>query len=107
MSSGERLRGALSELGTTWIKFGQLLSLRPDLVGLDVAGELEHLQAHVPADPPGVAQALVESELGGSVTYGKASPPMRSWQPGSDEGHTVLLAAAAGLPSVPERERVR
>ena len=67
MSSGERLRGALSELGTTWIKFGQMLSLRPDLVGLDVAGELEHLQAHVPADPPGVARALVESELGGSI----------------------------------------
>jgi ubiquinone biosynthesis protein len=32
-SSGERLRNALTELGTTWIKFGQMLSLRPDVVG--------------------------------------------------------------------------
>ncbi len=67
MSNGERLRSALTELGTTWIKFGQILSLRPDLVGLDVAGELEQLQADVPADPPGVARALVESALGASV----------------------------------------
>ena len=29
-SEGERLRGALTELGTTFIKFGQMLSLRPD-----------------------------------------------------------------------------
>jgi ubiquinone biosynthesis protein len=30
MSDGERLRRALTELGTTWVKFGQMLSLRPD-----------------------------------------------------------------------------
>src|SRR6478609_4661421 len=47
MSDGERLRRALSELGTTWIKFGQMLSLRPDLVGDDVATELAKLQATV------------------------------------------------------------
>ncbi|HVP02108.1 MAG TPA: AarF/UbiB family protein [Solirubrobacteraceae bacterium] len=66
-SSGERLRGALTELGTTWIKFGQMLSTRPDLVGADVAAELEKLRADVPPDPPGIAKRLVESELGGSV----------------------------------------
>jgi len=76
MSSGERLRSALTELGTTWIKFGQMLSLRPDLVGLDVAGELERLQADVPADPPATARALIESELGASVNelFGKLDP---------------------------------
>ena len=57
MSDGERLRRALTELGTTWIKFGQMLSLRPDVVGDDVAGELAKLQATVAPDPPGVAQA--------------------------------------------------
>jgi ubiquinone biosynthesis protein len=57
MSAGQRLRGALSELGTTWIKLGQMLSLRPDLVGPDVAAELAQLQADVPADPPGSAEA--------------------------------------------------
>ena len=68
MSDGERLRRALTELGTTWIKFGQMLSLRPDVVGDDVAGELAKLQAAVPPDPTGVAQLLVERELGGSVS---------------------------------------
>ena len=47
MSDGERLRRALTELGTTWIKFGQMLSLRPDVVGDDVAAELTKLQATV------------------------------------------------------------
>ena len=37
--------GALTELGTTWIKFGQMLSLRPDVVGAEVAEELTKLQA--------------------------------------------------------------
>jgi ubiquinone biosynthesis protein len=68
MSDGERLRRALTELGTTWLKFGQMLSLRPDVVGDDVAGELAKLQAAVPPDPAGVAQLLVERELGGSVS---------------------------------------
>ena len=81
MSDGERLRRALTELGTTWIKFGQMLSLRPDVVGDDVAVELTKLQATVAADPPGVAQALVERELGAAVSdlYGTFDPePMAS-----------------------------
>jgi ubiquinone biosynthesis protein len=67
LSEGERLRNALTELGTTWVKFGQMLSLRPDVVGGDVAAALEQLQGAVPADPPGVAQRTVESELGKGV----------------------------------------
>jgi ubiquinone biosynthesis protein len=67
MSEGARLRNALTELGTTAVKFGQMLSLRPDVVGKDVATELERLQGSVPADPPGVAQQTVETELGKSV----------------------------------------
>ena len=76
LSQGERLRNALSELGTTWVKFGQMLSLRPDVVGADVAAELEQLQGAVPADPPGVAQRTVESELGKGVgdLYGSFEP---------------------------------
>ncbi len=68
VSTGERLRGALTELGTTFIKFGQMLSLRPDLVGEDVASELSKLQATVPADPPGVAQRNAEAQLGRPVS---------------------------------------
>ena len=59
-----RIRLALSELGTTFIKFGQMLGTRPDLVGEDVAGELTHLQSHTPPDPPGVAEATIQKELG-------------------------------------------
>jgi ubiquinone biosynthesis protein len=65
--SGERLRNALTELGTVWIKFGQMLSLRPDVVGEEIAAELGQLQAAVPADPPGYAQRTVEKALGGPV----------------------------------------
>lgn len=66
-SQGERLRGVLTELGTTYIKFGQMLSMRPDVVGNDVAEELTKLQATVPPDPQGVACMAVERQLGESV----------------------------------------
>jgi ubiquinone biosynthesis protein len=66
-SDGERLRHALAELGTTAIKFGQMLSLRPDVVGQDIADELALLQADVPADAPGVAVRTVEAQLGKPV----------------------------------------
>jgi ubiquinone biosynthesis protein len=68
MSEGERLRASLTELGTTWVKFGQMLSLRPDVVGAEIATELETLQGAVPADPPGVAQHTVEVELGADIS---------------------------------------
>ena len=54
---------ALTDLGTTFIKLGQVLSTRPDLVGQEVAHELSHLQSGTPADPPEVAVATVEKEL--------------------------------------------
>jgi ubiquinone biosynthesis protein len=59
-----RLRLALTELGTTFIKFGQMLSMRADLVGQDVARELTHLQSEASPDPPAAAEATVEKELG-------------------------------------------
>jgi len=60
----ERIRLALSELGTTFIKLGQVLSTRPDLVGPEIAEELSHLQANSPADPPDVVRRGIEAELG-------------------------------------------
>jgi ubiquinone biosynthesis protein len=47
----ERLRRALESLGPVFVKFGQLLSVRPDLVPEDVAGELSKLQDNVPPFP--------------------------------------------------------
>ena len=66
-SDGERLRGALTELGTTYIKFGQMLSLRPDVVGEDIASELSKLQATVPPTRPVSAERNAEAQLGRPV----------------------------------------
>jgi ubiquinone biosynthesis protein len=59
-----RVRLALSELGTTFIKLGQVLGTRPDLVGAALADELARLQAHTQPDPPEVARRTVQEELG-------------------------------------------
>ncbi len=58
-----RVRMALTELGPTFIKLGQVLSLRPDLVGSEQAAELQQLQTQVPADPFDQIKEVVESEL--------------------------------------------
>ena len=60
----ERVRLAFTELGTTFIKLGQVLSTRPDLVGPELARELAHLQAAAPADPPETVRATMEAEFG-------------------------------------------
>ncbi len=63
-----RIRLALIELGPTFIKLGQILSTRRDLVGVSLAEELEKLQADVPADPPKVVREIVEAELGQPIS---------------------------------------
>lgn len=60
----ERIRMAITELGTTFIKFGQVMSTRPDVVGPELARELTMLQADTPTDPPDTARSIVERELG-------------------------------------------
>jgi ubiquinone biosynthesis protein len=62
-----RLRMALVELGPTYIKLGQILSTRPDLVGSELAEELAELRTQTPADPPQVVRATLEAELGQPV----------------------------------------
>jgi len=59
-----RIRLALTELGPTYIKLGQLLSTRPDLVGVSLAEELKQLRDDVPADDPAAVQRTIEIELG-------------------------------------------
>ena len=58
-----RVRLAMTELGTTFIKLGQMLSTRRDLVGAAQADELARLQADAPADPFAVTKGTVEAEL--------------------------------------------
>ena len=64
---GERLRLALEELGPVFIKMGQALSTRPDLVPADLAIELAKLQDQVPPFPGEAAKAEVERALGKPV----------------------------------------
>jgi len=60
---GERLRLALTEMGPVYVKFGQIISTRRDLVPPDIADELALLQDQVPPFPGEEAQAIVEQAL--------------------------------------------
>jgi ubiquinone biosynthesis protein len=61
---GVRLRQALEHLGPIFVKFGQVLSTRRDLLPPDIAEELAHLQDRVPPFPGAQAVALVEKAFG-------------------------------------------
>ena len=65
---GARLRLALVELGPIFVKFGQILSTRRDLLPPDVAEELALLQDQVPPFPGSIARAAVEKSLGAPIT---------------------------------------
>ena len=65
LSRAQRVRMACEELGPTYIKFGQILSTRPDLVPVDFIKELSKLQDNVPSRPFSEVSKIVESELGG------------------------------------------
>ena len=64
---GERIRLALEELGPIFVKFGQALSTRRDLLPVDIADELAKLQDAVPPFPVEQAVAIVEDTYGKSV----------------------------------------
>ncbi|GAB2886128.1 ubiquinone biosynthesis regulatory protein kinase UbiB [Paralcaligenes sp. KSB-10] len=66
MPRGVRLRLALESLGPIFVKFGQVLSTRRDLIPLDIATELASLQDRVPPFPSDQAAACVEAALGAS-----------------------------------------
>ena len=65
---GERLRLALEELGPIFVKFGQAVSTRRDLLPVDIADELARLQDRVPPFPGEMAPAIVESAYGKPVS---------------------------------------
>jgi ubiquinone biosynthesis protein len=60
---GQRLAAALNELGPSFIKLGQLLSTRSDLLGEEVAADLATLQDRLPPFSGGEARALIEAEF--------------------------------------------
>jgi ubiquinone biosynthesis protein len=61
---GQRLREALERLGPIFVKFGQVLSTRRDLLPFDIADELALLQDRVPPFPSAVAVAIIERSFG-------------------------------------------
>mgnify|MGYP000149969030 CR=1 FL=1 len=67
LSRGARLRKALEELGPVFIKFGQMLSTRRDLLPEDIADELAKLQDDVPPFPESQSVAIIEEALGKPV----------------------------------------
>lgn len=64
LTSAERLRRALEEMGPTFVKLGQILSTRIDLFEPDVIAELERLRDRVPTVPFADLKSEVEAELG-------------------------------------------
>src|SRR3569833_495853 len=66
--AGARLARALERLGPAYIKLGQMLATRPDIVGAAVATALEHLQDRLPPFPETQARAMIAQGLGQPVT---------------------------------------
>ncbi len=81
LNRGERLRLALEALGPIFIKFGQILSTRPDLIPAEIAVELKRLQDDVPPFDSDLAIALIEEQLGKPIKelfYEFEAKPMAS-----------------------------
>tara|TARA_B100000029_G_scaffold264832_1_gene261013 strand:- start:2462 stop:4042 length:1581 start_codon:yes stop_codon:yes gene_type:complete len=63
-TSGEKLCEALQSMGTTFIKLGQFLATRPDIIGEEIAKKLEKLQDKLPAFSTNEAKKIVEKQIG-------------------------------------------
>src|SRR6478735_8684199 len=64
---GARLRQALERLGPIFVKFGQVLSTRRDLLPIDIADELAKLQDRVPPFDSNQAVSIIEKSLGAPI----------------------------------------
>lgn len=97
---GERLTLALTELGPIFVKFGQILSTRRDLIPADVADALTRLQDQVAPFDPALARAAVERALGAPVAQRYASfadAPLASAS--IAQVHAAILPATASSPA--------
>ncbi len=68
LTAAIQIRQAIEELGPTFVKLGQILSTRPDLVSPAIIAELAHLQDNVPEMPFEDVVLVLENELGGPIS---------------------------------------
>jgi len=61
---GERLSNSLESMGTTFIKLGQFLATRPDIIGEELSVKLENLQDRLPAFSINQAKEIIKNDLG-------------------------------------------
>ena len=64
LNEGQRLCNSIQEMGTTFIKLGQFLSTRPDIIGNEIAKKLENLQDKLPPFSSDEAKKIMKEELG-------------------------------------------
>jgi ubiquinone biosynthesis protein len=77
-STEARLSTALTRLGPSYVKLGQFLATRPDVVGVALARDLEQLQDHMPPFPQVDAERVVAASLGRSIgeVFASFGPPV-------------------------------
>ena len=63
-NEGERLSNSLESMGTTFIKLGQFLATRPDIIGEELSAKLENLQDRLPPFSINQAQEIIKKDLG-------------------------------------------
>jgi len=73
-----RLSTAITRLGPSYVKLGQFLATRPDVVGVALARDLEQLQDHMPPFPQAEAERAVATSLGRPITevFARFGPPV-------------------------------
>ena len=64
LDEGERLSNSLESMGTTFIKLGQFLATRPDIIGEELSKKLENLQDKLPPFSRSKAQEIIKKDLG-------------------------------------------
>jgi ubiquinone biosynthesis protein len=110
LNQNQRIRLALTELGPTFIKFGQLLSTRPDSIGPALADELAKLQSNAPQDDFETVKKIVEAEQGRpleDVFVDFEKSPIASASIGQVHRAKISAALYQCEPQIPRTEPVR
>lgn len=108
---GQRLAKALERLGPSYVKLGQFLATRRDVIGAELAVDLEQLQDRLPPFPTSEAKAAIESELGKPVDalFDSFGEPIAAASIAQVHPAEVTLAAAPieeGAPPLQKQMRV-